>query len=382
MDSKVHVLIVADYINSNSGVSSVIMNYYSHMDHSKIQMDFLLYENPEEQFLNALKKQGSNIYFSGHPVELGIGNYQKKIEGFFKEHKNEYSIVHVHIPNAAFVVLKYAKKYGVGTRIIHSHNSRGADGLIKKIRNYLLNKLGISYANQYFACSKSAGEFLFGKNKLDDVTVIHNAIDLQKFAFNPECRDRIRKELGIGSELVLGHVGRFSEQKNHRFLIEIAKQLEKRNIDYKILLLGGGELQEEIENSVKELHLEKKVIFAGIVNNVKEYMDAMDLFLLPSFYEGLPCVCVESQANGLPNLLSEKITKEVALNDAVYFLDINDPGKWADKVLEILAGGQLSMQRRSGNGHSLELYDITVQAKILEEKYRSYGNSSGINVNV
>ena len=382
VNQKVHVLVVLDYINHNSGVSSVVMNYYSNIDKLKVQMDFLLYEKPEEEFLSELSKNGSKIFALGHPVSFGLKNYHNVVDKFFDKHQGEYSVVHVHIPNAAFVVLRCAKKYGVKTRIIHSHNSRGADGCIKKVRNFILNKIGVFYANQYFACSKSAGEFLFGKNKLDKVTVIHNAIDLKKFAFDSEHRNRIRRELGIGDELVLGHVGRFSEQKNHRFLIEIAKQLEKRNVDFKMLFLGGGELQEQIAAKVKEFNLEKKVIFAGIVNNVKEHMDAMDIFLLPSLYEGLPCVCVESQANGLPNMLSSNITKEVALNTAVCFLEIISAEEWADMVLEIYANDNLSIRRKSGNNRGLELYDIAIQAKILEEKYISYGNSSGINVNI
>lgn len=382
MGKKVRVLLVLDYINHNSGVSSVVMNYYSNIDKSKVQMDFLLFENPEEDFLTELSKNGSKIFALGHPVNLGIKQYNKLVDGFFSKHQNEYSVVHVHIPNAAFVIHKCAKKYGVATRIIHSHNSKGADGCVKKIRNFILNKIGIFYANQYYACSRSAGEFLFGKNKLAHVTVIHNAIDLKKFSFDSECRNRLRRELGIGEELVLGHVGRFSEQKYHKFLIEIAKQLEKRNVDYKMLFLGGGELQEQIRQKVKELNLEKKVIFAGVVSNVKEYMDAMDIFLLPSLYEGLPCVCVEAQANGLPCILSGNITKEVALNNAVHFLEIMNADEWADMVLKVYANKQSDIQRKSRNNDGLELYDITIQAKILEEKYRSYGNSSGINVNI
>lgn len=157
---KIKVLVVLDFINRNSGVSSVVMNYYSHMDASKIQMDFLLYEEPDESFATYLQQNGSKIYALGHPTKLGILNYARGIEAFFKTHHNEYDIVHLHIPNAAFVVLKYAKKYGIKTRIIHSHNSRGADGWMKKIRNYLLNQQGIRYANEYYACSKSAGKYL------------------------------------------------------------------------------------------------------------------------------------------------------------------------------------------------------------------------------
>lgn len=382
MDNKVHVLIVADYISQNSGVSSVVMNYYTHIDHSKIQMDFLLYKEPEEDYLEYLYEKGSKVYYSGYPMEIGIGKYQKEIDSFFAEHKNEYSVVHVHIPNAAFIVLKYAKKYGVKTRIIHSHNSRGADGIVKKVRNYILNKLGIFYANQYFACSKSAGKFLFGNKYNHQITIIHNAIDLKKYSYNQENREKIRKQIGIEDECLLGHVGRFSEQKNHEFLIKIANELKRKNVPFKLILLSNGELLEKIQQQVNALNLEDCVIFTGVVSNVKEYMDAMDIFLLPSLYEGLPCVCVEAQANGLPCILSETITDEVAFTDDISFLGISDEEIWAEKIMEMIQSHQLVKQREKDGCMRMNQYSIEVQAKKLEEKYLSYGNSSDTNVNV
>ena len=211
---------------------------------------------------------------------------------------------------------------------------------------------------------------------------VANAIDLKKYSYNFESRNRIRKKLGIQDELVLGHVGRFSEQKNHQFLIKIVSELKKNNIDFKLLLLGGGELQDEIKEQVKKSVLEKNVVFTGVVNNVKEYMDAMDIFLLPSLYEGLPCVCVEAQTNGLPCVLSEKITSEVSLTDTVYFLGILDETAWAEKIVEIFNMSQLRKLREKSCFIGLEQYDITIQAKILEERYLSYGNSTDIDVNL
>lgn len=382
MRKTVRVLVVLDYINSNSGVSSVVMNYYSNIDKAKVQMDFLLYENPDEDILEYLKGNGSNVYALGHPVKMSIGNYQKVIAGFFESHQLRYQIVHVHIPNAAFVVLKYAKKYGVETRIIHSHNSRGADGLVKKFRNYVLNKKGIGYATQYFACSKSAGKYLYGGKHLDEVIVINNAINLKKYRYDQKSGKKIRKELGIGDELVLGHVGRFSRQKNHEFLMEIASQLKERDIEFKLVLLGDGELQERIKEQVEMLGLKEQVIFVGVVNNAKEYMDAMDLFILPSLYEGLPCVCIEAQANGLPCLISENITREVALSDSVKFLGITDAGEWIDAILQMYDIQRLRQKREGDGCPDLNDYDIIAQAKILEERYLSYGYSSNINVDL
>ena len=383
MKKKVHVLLVLDQIDRNSGVSSVVMNYYANIDRSKVSMDFLLYEKPKDRVVTYLEKNGSNVYASGQPTKLGLQTYQRVIQSFFKEHEDEYQVVHVHIPNAAFVVLRYAKKYGVQTRIIHSHNSRGADGRIKKIRNFVLNKKGISYANQYFACSKSAGEFLFGKKHSEKVNVVHNAISQDKYKFDCDVRTRMRRQLEIGENtLLLGHVGRFVPQKNHSFLIKIAKCLKDKNIDFKMLLLGGGELENQIREQVASEGLQGQVIFAGVVSNAKEYMDAMDIFVLPSLYEGLPCVCVEAQANGLPCLISSNVTKEVELSEKVRFLDITDPDQWVNAILELSKVKRMEKNLKETSCFRMHEYDIILQAKILEEKYLSYGNSTDTNVDI
>ena len=378
----IKVLQVLDHINSNSGVSSVVMNYYTHMESENIKFDFLLFEEPDEEWSKKLKASGADIYVTGQPSGSRIGTYIKNVDEFFRVHGAEYQIVHVHIPNCAFAILKSAKKYSVPVRILHSHNSRGADGLIKKVRNFVLNKQGVSYANHYFACSKSAGQYLYGKKHLNDVTIIPNAIDLKKFQYSQDNRAKIREALGIREELVLGHVGRFSTQKNHEFLIEIVNRLKEKEVAFKLVLLGSGELQEQIKEQIEVLGLEEHVVFVGVVNNAKEYMDAMDLFVLPSLYEGLPCVCIEAQANGLPCLISSNVTKEVELSDFVKFLEITDAGVWAETILEQSDIQQLEQQRKGYSCEGLKDYDIIIQAKILEERYLSYGNGSDIDVDL
>lgn len=382
MENTVKVLVVLDFINNNSGVSSVVMNYYANMDNEKVKIDFLLYENPEESILEYLSSKSSKVYVSGQPTKLGIYEYQKTIKAFFKANKEKYQIVHVHIPNVAFVVLKYAKKYGVKTRIIHSHNSRGADGKIKKIRNFILNKWGVFYANKYFACSEFAGQYLYGKRYFQKIEIINNAIDLKKFEYNPINKIKIREELGIRNELVIGHVGRFIEQKNHEFLIQIAKRLKIRNIEFKLLLLGGGELQPKIREKVEGLGLEKNIHFIGVVGDVKPYMDAMDIFLLPSIYEGLPCVCVEAQANGLPCLISSNVTKEVCLSPTSYFLEILNADIWVEEIIKQYITQKIEREQHRNNDSMLVDYDITIQARGLEEKYLSYGKSANFNVDL
>lgn len=365
---QIRVLQVLDCINYNSGVSAVVMNYYRYLTQERVKCDFLLYESAERAFEEEITAHGSKIYTTGQPNGRKIVAYRKKVEQFFSEHVGEYEIVHVHIPNAAFVILSCAKKYGIPVRIIHSHNARGADGIGKKIRNFVLNKWGICYANYFMACSVAAGEYLFGRRRClqGRVKVLNNAILLDKYRYDVKKRKQIRDEWGIGEETLLGHVGRFVEQKNHMGLLDIFSKLCELGWNGKLVLLGDGELKSAIEKKAEDLRLNDRIIFAGVVTNVNEYMSAMDILLLPSLYEGLPVVCVEAQAAGLPCVVSDRVSKEIQISGNVKFLDINDIEAWCECIRKI----QVDEQKRS-NQRELDNYDIIKQAKRLEELYYS-----------
>lgn len=377
--APVRILQVLDYINHNSGVSAVVMNYYSHMNQEAIKCDFLLYEKPEEEIEKHLHEKGAKIYATGQPSGADIIAYRKRVDAFFLAHAKEYDVVHVHIPNAAFAVLGSAQKYGIPVRILHSHNARGADGTIKKIRNYVLNKWGICYANRYFACSMAAGRYLYGNGKCDrnQVVVLNNAIDLSRYQYNEEIRKSIRASLGVGDEILLGHIGRFAEQKNHGGLLDIFAGLKKRGVRSKLVLLGDGPLQEEIRERVKREGMEQDVIFAGVVTNAEAYLSAMDIFLLPSLYEGLPVVCVEAQAAGLPCVISTDVTQEIAFTESVYFVERQDTEGWCERICQI---AEQPPARYPVNG--MGDYDIRVQAKRLEEMYLSYEEISNTDVHI
>ena len=378
MSETVRVLEVLDYINYNSGVSSVVTNYFFHMDRKKVKCDFLLYEMPEEEWIRKIEEQGSTIYASGKPSGIRIKEYEKRIKQFFAQHAAEYDIVHVHIPNAAFTVLRYAKKYGIKTRILHSHNARGAEGLIKKARNYMLNKWGICYANQYYACSEAAGNYLFGEKNKDRVEIMTNAIDMSKFRFCEESRKRIRTSLNVrDDELLLGNVGRFTPQKNQLGLLKIFKDMQERGIHAKLVLLGDGELRSELENRVKEYGIENGVLFTGIVENAQDYLSAMDIFLLPSLFEGLPMVCIEAQAAGLPCIVSKNVTQEIKLTKKLYFADNDSSDEWYNSIRKIL-----KMDPSRETEEAMQQYDIEKQAIVLEEKYKKYGKSTDTAVNI
>lgn len=379
MMKTVRVLQVLDYVNYNSGVSAVVMNYYTHMKHDRVQCDFLLFESTGNNLEKDILRCGGKLYTTGKPEAGNILAYQKRIDAFFSQHEGVYDIVHVHIPSAAFAVLRSAKKHGIPVRILHSHNARGADGMLKKIRNYVLNKWGICYANQYYACGEAAARYLYGKKKAEggQVTIINNAIDPAKYRYSAERREKIREELSVKEELLLGHIGRFVEQKNHRGLLRILAELQKRQVCCKLVMLGDGPLLKEIENEAAEAGLSDKVIFAGVVDNVQDYLSAMDVFLLPSLYEGLPVVCVEAQAAGLACLISANVTREIALTEQVSFVENSDIPEWCDRI-EALAGQQT---HRDWN-LQCDAYDIEKQAEKLEEIYWSYGMRTDSDVHI
>lgn len=378
MSDNVKVLQVLDFINYNSGVSAVVTNYFFQLDPQRVQCDFLLYEMPEDAWMTRLTAAGAKVYATGKPSGRSMAEYERNVKDFFWQHAKDYDIVHVHIPNAAFIVLRYAKKYGIKVRILHSHNARGADGAVKKIRNYLLNQCGIRYANQYFACSVKAGNYLFGEKRCGQLVVLPNAIRLERYAFDEKKRKTIRDSLGVKEhELLLGHIGRFAEQKNHEGLLKIFAETRKRGMDTKLVLLGDGELREKTGQLAEELGIKDQVLFAGVVANVPDYLSAMDIFLLPSLYEGLPVVCVEAQAAGLPCLISDQVTREIALTDQVWFLANGDLDSWCDRIRKISAEGR---SRNAVKG--LEQYDIAWQAKNLEERYIQYAAGTDLDVNV
>lgn len=377
MIRQIKILQVLDYLDYNSGVSSVVMNYYSHMQDTKFKIDFLLYKKPDMEYCNILSSHNSEAFELCKPSGKNIIKYRRKAKDFFRTKGREYDIVHIHVPNNAFIILYYAKLSGVPIRIIHSHNSKGADGITKRIRNCILNKWGIRYATHLFACSLKAGQSLYGRKNMNRVQIIYNAIDLHKYIFDKEKKKKIRTRYNLDNELVIIHVGRFAKQKNQIFLLQIARIMKERGVKFKLLFLGDGPLKAKLQNEARKMNLIGEIEFVGVVNNVEDYLSAADIFLLPSLYEGLPVVCVEAQVSGLNCILSNNITKEIQLTDKVKFLDTNRINDW---IKEILSSAKI--KERNMVLQQFDKYDIEVQAEKLEERYIEYAMGSNINVNL
>lgn len=358
-EAPLRVLHVLTGLNSG-GAESYIMNIYRHIDKSKIQFDFLLRSN-DNIYKSELDQMGSNVYvtdsFPRHFIKNAIQTYL-----FFKTH--HYQVIHVHANALLYMfALRCAKRNDIKCRIIHSHNSSMAHMQLLPIHEFNKRHIG-NLATDYFACSDAAGEWMFGNN----YTVMKNAVDTDAFEFDAEKRRNIRNELGINdNRLVIGHVGRFSEQKNHAFLIDIFAEIVKKRPDAKLLLVGGGDLKQIIADKIEKLDLAGNVIFLGVRKDVSNIINAFDVFAFPSLYEGLPIVIVEAQANGLPIFCSEAVPMQAILVDGVHVLPLESGADyWANCILNTDISRNKTKHKIIAAG-----FDIKTEAQKMQEFYLS-----------
>lgn len=293
LDEKIIVAHIMGKWNGG-GVESVVMNYYKNIDRNRIQFHFLCDEDSTDIPYEEIEKLGGKVIVI--PPYQKLFKYQKELYRIFKE--NNYKIIHSHINALSVFPLRIAKKAGVPIRIAHSHSTSNKKEWKKNILKMILRPFSKLYANNYFACTEYAGKWLFGKKVVErkELNVINNAIDLKKFEFNENTREDLRKELGIKEDvLVIGHVGRFMKQKNHEFLIDVFEKAIKQDDNIYLILVGQGPLEDKIKEMAKEKGIEYKILFLGQRNDVNKLYQAMDIFVLPSLYEGLRNGCNRSR---------------------------------------------------------------------------------------
>lgn len=329
-DKVIRIAQIMGEMNSG-GVESSIMNYYRNIDRNMIQFDFIVNEGSKIPQKNEIEELGGRIIIV--PPYKFLIKYLRTLKKVFKE--NDYKIVHSNLNSLSVFPLFVAYMAGIPIRIAHSHSTTNRKEWKKNLIKNILKPFSTVFATDYFACSEYAGKWLFGNRKFKkgEITIIKNAIDVEKFKYNEETRNKIRKELNIENNLVLGHVGRFMKQKNHDFLIDAFYETYKTKKDIILILIGDGPLEEQIKEKVKQLKIEEKVKFLGTKNNVNEYMQAMDIFLFPSLYEGLGIVTVEAQCAGLICLASTKVPSEVKLSENIKFLE-NKKEIWKEEILK------------------------------------------------
>lgn len=328
-----HVLHVFGKLN-RGGAESRVMDLYRNMDRTKVQFDFMQHTDRVCDFQPEIEQLGGKVYHVPPFRFWNYFSYCKAWKQFISEHP-EIRIVHGHMTSTASIYLPIVHKKGVFT-IAHSRNAGVDKGIKGKLTKFLRRNLK-EKCDRCFACSKLAGEAVFGREAMEqgNVTIIPNAIDAARFIFDPEVRRQKREELHIQTkEFLIGEVGRFDPQKNQKYAVEILAECRKKNFPAKLILIGEGPLMETVRQQVEELRLQEYVIFTGLQKNVVPFYQAMDFFLLPSFYEGLPGVAVEAQASGLRGILSDAITTETAMTTLMEFRSVQEPAKvWADRIV-------------------------------------------------
>lgn len=344
------------------GSQAFVMNIYNNIDRTKVQFDFVVTPEERKDLYDEVERLGGRVYVC--PKYIGKNHFAfcKWWHRFFKEHK-EYHVIHGHVRSTAAIYLAIAKKHGLVT-IAHSHSTSNGSGFSGFVKNIM--QLPIRYIADYlFACSDKAGIWLYGEKatKKSNYRMIPNGVDLERFSFDETKRKEMRELLGIyNQEFIIGHIGRFTEPKNHKFLVELFADYYKINGNSRLLMIGDGELHDTIKKQCEELGISGAVIMPGSRFDTENFYQAMDAFVFPSLWEGLPVAVVEAQANGLTCLVSDVITKDVNLTDLITYLPLNDKIQW----LRSLDEAKNTLHKKISDNNKLKLHPFDSQTVALE----------------
>lgn len=353
-------------IAANGGIESLWLNYYKNIDRSQIEFDFLV-ENESDLINNKdIKKLGGRIIII--PSYKNIFKYISFLKRLFI--KEKYDIVHSNMSTLSVFSLFAAKKAKINIRIAHSHSTSNIHEFKKSALKTVLKHFSKMYATHYFSCSNLAGQYLYGKKVLNSKKyyLINNAVDINKFMFSKSNRENIRSKYNIPSDnFVIGNVGRLCAQKNQSYLIDVFSKINDENKFTTLLIVGSGKLYDDLKKKVEKLGLSDSVVFAGSQKNIEKFYSAMDLFFLPSLYEGLPVVGIEAQANGLSCVFSNKITKEVNIENNNIFIDISKSPK--DSFKKIINMNCNKIESRNNINNILDNFDIIKESKKLLNIY-------------
>lgn len=342
------------------GLETMIMNHYRKLNRKEFQFDFLVHREEEGDYEKEILELGGKIYRISRLNPFSI-KYFKELHEFFKVHR--YKVVHCHLDCMSAFPLKIAKKYGVDIRIAHSH-SKSQDKDFKYPIKLLVKHFIGRYATHLFACGEEAGKWMFGHHKY---IIVKNAIDVEKFRYDESERQKIRKELKVEGYTVLGHVGRFFPAKNHIFLIKLFNEYSKDNQNAILWLIGDGEGKKDIEKVVKQMGLDEKVYFWGNRSDVNSLYQAMDVFIFPSLYEGLPLTMVEAQSASLPCVMSNNVPDECIMTNLIQKVGLEE----GYPVWKYAISRAIKMKRYDmANIIKHHGFDVEKNIKILESIYK------------
>lgn len=361
---KMKVLIIATTYFELDGITNVILNYFRAMDQSDMKIDFVLPNDISNDLRLELESYGSRIYIIYDRQEKPF-TYINKLSHLIKE--NNYDIVHAHGNSCTLGIEMVAAKRGKAkVRISHSHNSQNKYLIAHK----MLRGIFDSNYTHALACGQKAGEWLF-KNK--DFEIINNGIEISKFMFNSENRQYIREKYKLMDKKVMGHIGHFSYQKNHEYLVDIFNECYKEDNTYRLMLMGEGELQASIKNKVNDMGLSHAVIFTGKTFEVPKILQALDVFVMPSRFEGLPLTLVEAQTACLTCFVSDAVTKEAGITELVHFISLEkSPEEWAKSIQGALLINRQEAKDKISQSIIDAGYSISDNAKKLKALYQSY----------
>lgn len=340
INKKIRVLMYTERWTSG-GIEAVIMNIYKNIDWNKFNIDILVAQDENKLYDGEISKRGGHKFkILDNPDKSPIIRTIKTVKMYRKKLKQgEYDVIHIHAANGiGFLYAFLARTVGIKKIIIHSHNTDigKKHRIIKSITHNICKNIFQKVPTIYLSCSDKATKWLYTKKTINSgkVKLINNAIDVDRYDYNELYRNEFRKINNLEGKFVIGHVGRFSEQKNHIFLVNAFESLYEKHKNSRLVLVGEGELKEKIQILVKEKGLEKAVIFFGVTNEVEKCFDGFDVFILPSLYEGNPVVGIEAQASGLPCIFSDTITSNAKITPNVKYLSLNENVEvWRDELL-------------------------------------------------
>ena len=355
-----------------SGVDTVVMEYYRHIDRSRVQFDFIMDGYNKTPIDQEIKSLGGKVY-KVEPYEKNMLKNVHQCEAIFRD--NNYKIVHSHLNTLSVFPLYAAWRAKIPVRIAHNHSTAAQGEGKKTMLKYILRPFSKLFATHYCACSTFAGRWLFGDSfyNTGKVNLVKNAINIEKFSYNKETRSKVRQKLHLNDKFVVGHVGRFVYQKNHKFLIDIFYELCKHYDNTVLMLIGSGEEENVIKQKVRALGLSDSVLFLGTRSDVADLMQAMDVFVFPSNYEGLGMVAIEAQAAGLRTIVSEAVPEEAKVTELLEYCSLTrSASEWAEHILQVCEAGDYG---RVGTDEILKSagYDIRKAARELEEWYEKVG---------
>lgn len=355
------VLCLVSCMNTG-GAETFLMKLYRKIDREKFQMDFGVYTSEKGFYDDEIQSLGGKI-FHLTPKTENFSAYKKSLYDLVKKERYEY-VFRITSNAAGFYDLKIAKEAGARVCVARSSNSSDGGGLKVNIINYISRFLYQKYVDIKIAPSILAAEYTFGKKAVNrgEVHYLKNGLDLDIYRYSQESRNNIRKEFSIEDKFVIGHIGRFSKQKNHDFLIDVFTKIKKQRNNTVLLLVGMGELEAYIKAKVRDLDLENSVIFAGLRSDIPALLSAMDVFVFPSFYEGLPNVVIEAQATGLPCLISDRITREAQIIPSVQYLPLNNIVVWENAFTALPVNGR---REEASNALKKAGYDINKVVEIF-----------------